>query len=240
LHIDQLGKKMEFIGCDLDARECALLGLKIDRLHWTDEPGLVRSRWFDYSALRPVQATYLYAHLYKEQTRIFYETYIDARTVQDARAFVPDDIFSSRDMTAMWLARRFADGHGMQYDFVLQFAQARCFERLWSRFPRPNQLYGEEFEVDLVAAWKESLGRSMRLARDDAFKASRHRRGPTQLRYVAFVIDQVKARQKPHTNLLGRLFSQDVLSPALAADLFTEEEIEAAQQVASNLAVSHH
>lgn len=226
----------EFYGSKLTARECEILALTVDKSHRQNEADLVMSRWFDYSSLHPIHTTYLYAHLYKVQTRIFNETYVDTRTAAEARAFAPNDIFESRDMTGMWLARRFADRLGIPYDFVLRFAQERCFARLWSRFPRPNQLYSEEMEVDLVAAWEEGLTRSMRYSRESRFKASQHVKVGHQKRHVRFVIDQIKGRQKPHVNLLARMFHEDVLNPALVADHFEERDIKQAQEVAFSLA----
>lgn len=224
-----------YYGSTTTARDCELRAMKIDLTHREDEAGLICRRWFDYASLHPTQATYLYAELYKQQTFFFAESYIDIRTAAEARAFVPDDIFMSRDMTSMWLARRAADALGMPYEFALEFATQRALNRLYQHFPRPNQLYGEEFEIDLSAAWQESLGRSMRYSRDVRYQASSYRDTPMQRRHVTFVIQQIKARALPHHNLLARMFREDVLSPALAEGHFDEAQVAAAQAAASRL-----
>jgi hypothetical protein len=224
-----------YYGSGMTPREYELRAMKVDALHREDEAGLIQSRWFDYSALHPAQATYLYADLYKQQTLSFAESYIDIRTAADARAFVPDDIFMSRDMTGMWLARRAADALGMPYEFALQFAEQRALNRLFRHFARPNQLYGEEFEIDLTAAWQESLGRSLRYSRSASFLASAFRGSLVQQRHAAFVMAQIKRRALPHHNLLARMFREDVLSPALVEGHFEETQISAAVAAAARL-----
>lgn len=217
-------------GADLEAR-----GLRIDPTHRQGEADLMRSRWFDYHDLHPVTATYLFAHRYKEQTRRFCETYIDTRTADEAVAFVPDDIFYSRDLTSMWLARRSADRLGLPYEFVLEVAQKRFVDKLFHRFPRPNQLYSEEFELDLQDEWKARLARQL-VYSQRAFFRMRHWRGlVVQARHVKFVVDQIKGREGGHVNLLGRMLHEDVLSVGLAGMHFPAELVKAAAVVASRL-----
>ena len=224
-----------FYGCGLDQRECELKAMKIDQAHRENEADLMVSRWFDYSNLSPGMATYYYAHLYKAQTAKFYETYVDIRTVEDARSFTPDDIFMSRDMTSMWLARRACDALGIPYEFALQFAQKRALERLFQHFPRPNQLYGEEFEIDLDAAWKESLSRSLRYSRLPRYQAKNYCKSRMQKLHEAFVIGQIKQRAAPHHNVLGRLLSEGVLAERAITDHFHEDVIEQAKEIATKL-----
>lgn len=226
---------MEYFGSNLDRKAYEMRSLKIDPMHREGEADLIRSRWFDYARLLPAQATYLFAHHYQEQARRWCVAHVDARTAEEARPFTPDDIFMSRDMTAMWLARRCADAHGIPYDFALHFAQDRALNRLHHRFPRPNQLYGEEFELDLADAWKASLQWSIRYSKELQFRASNYTGSPNQVRHVAFVIGQLKSRQAPHHNTLGRMFNEDVLNPALAAQAFAPEVISLAESVAAKL-----
>lgn len=225
----------EFVGRDLDACTYEVLGLKIDPTHREGEADLVHSRWFDYGRMHPVKATYLFAHHYKAQTHKFFETYIDIRTADDARAFTPDDVFYSRDLTGMWLARRAADKLGLPYEFVMEFAMHSFVNKLFHRFPRPNQLYSEEFLLDLQDAWRERLNTSLCFAKDPMFRASNWRADLLQARHVKFVIDQIKSRPTPHAGLLARAFREEVLTPRLLGFNFPEAEIERAQAMASRL-----
>ena len=193
------------------------------------------TRWFDYRDMHPVAATYLFAHFYVEQTRKFYIQNVDIRTVEDARAFTPDDIFMSRDLTSMWLARRAADELGLPYPFVLQFAQSRFLSRLQHRLPRPNQLYGEEFEIDVAAAWTERLGCQLTYSTQPRYKASAWARQLSQAQHVKFVVQQVKRRPGPHHRILARLFNEDVLAAHLIKNQFSQKELLDAERYRAEL-----
>lgn len=227
---------ISFYGDSFSKEEHELRIMRIDPLHRDGEADLFRTRWFDYALMHPVRATYLYAHHYQEQTRIFCETCIDLESAQDARGFFPKDIFMSRDMTGMWLARRACDALGCPYDWALRFAQHRAINRLHRTMPRPNQLYGEEFIIDLTAAWKENLATSLRYSRSDAFKVAAWKGSWVQRQHLAFVLGQVKRRApESQVNLMGRLMYEGVVSAGLLKNHFSEEAIGRAQSIAVNL-----
>lgn len=224
---------IEFIGKHLDKKSRELLGMKIDPMHRQGESDLVMRRWFDYHLLHPTQATYLYAHLYKEFTHKFAASYIDIRTSDSARSFTPEDIFMSRDLTCMSLARRCADGLGMPYEFALQFASDRALARTFETFPRPNQLYSEEFEIDLKLAWADSLSRSLRYSRLPYFQASQFVGDIMQKKHFAFVMQQIMLRPAAsRTNLLARLLGENVLKPSMLEGHFSQEEMHTAETLA--------
>jgi hypothetical protein len=230
---------MNYIGQGTPRETLEVYALGIDPTHRDGEADLVQSRWFDYHDLHPAEATYLYAHHYVQQTRAFYEACIDIRTVEDVRAFTPNDIFRSRDLTAMWLARRAADAIGAPYPFVLRFAHDRALDRLYHRFPRPNQLYGEEFELDAADAWRELCARSIQFSRLPFFTIARYGGAPVQDRHIAFLIEQVDRRHGPKHRLLARLFKEGVLSPHLDAvrAAFSAGDLQAAQAYVHELGV---
>lgn len=226
---------VEYFGQHLDARHCDALALKIHPTHREGEADLVHSRWFDYGRLHPVKATYLFAHHYKEQTRKFYETCIDVESADEARAFAPDDIFYSRDLTAMWLARREADRNGLPYEFVMEIAQKRFLEKLFHRFPRPNQLYAEEFVLDLNDAWCERLQTSLAYSKDPYFSQSNWRGDLLQARHANFVIKQIADRHGPKAGLLARMFKERVLSTGQVEKRFDPAEVARALAMAPSL-----
>lgn len=234
---------MEFFGSDLTRNELELKGLLIDPGHRSDLPDLMRSRWFEYWALHPVAATYLFASLYREQVREFAECFVDIDTAEAAKAFTPDDIFKSRDMTSMWLARSAADRVGAPYGVMLAFAQKRALDRTFQRFPRPNQLYGEEFELDLADHWKAMKGYSLQYCRGEHFAASRYP-GPKETwppevaAHADYLAARVADRPAPRHKMLGRMFREDRLSPTWQLP-FTDAEIAAAVQHANDFGVSN-
>lgn len=228
---------MDFFGSDFDKKSLAVRSFRIHALHRAGESDLLKLRWFDQTRMCPVTATYLYAHHYKLQTAVFYETVIDIESVEDARAFSPDDIFSSRDMTAMWLARRCADSHSLPYDFVLRFAQRRALSRYAMRFPRPNQLYSEEFELDVLDEWNATLARSLRYSRQPQYLAENWKGHQDQVRHVIFVADQIRKRApESHIGLLARMFHEKILSPAnLPQGAFSSHTVAAALEQCRDL-----
>lgn len=226
----------DFYGSTLTREEMDVRGLRIDPTHRDGEAALMRRRWFDYRDLHPVAATYLYAHLYKQQTLKFYAQVIDIRTVEDARSFFPDDIFMSRDLTSMWLARRAADELGMPYTFILQFAQERFLSRLQHNFPRPNQLYGEEIELDLRAAWDARLANQLTYSTEARYRAAAWKPNLDQAQHLRFVFTQIERRPAAARHrLLGRLIHEGIVRPDLAQAKFGSDTARAAEQYAENL-----
>lgn len=189
-------------------------------------------RWFDHRHLHPVEATYLFAHLYAKQTRAYYAKCVDERTADEARPFTPVDIFWSRDMTAMWMARQTADMHGIPYGFALQFAESRSFDRLMRCFPRPNQLYGEEYEADLLAAWQARVDRGLVFSELDRFKVHARCGDPAQLEHVEFLLGQIR-RRGSSPGLMARCLNAQVLSREEVAHAFGEAALAEAQRKAA-------
>jgi hypothetical protein len=235
---------MDYFGHDFDKQHLELAGIKIDASHRADAADLLTTCWFDYRRLTPVQATYLYAHCYKQSVLSFAESYHDIEKASTAGAFYPKDIFQSRDMTSMWLARCAADRIGMPYDLALTWIRQRALERTFESHPRPNQCYGEALELDLAEHWSQRKTYELQVARGSEFRMAdkwgilRQEPHPHVLAHEQFVIDQIKARPAPHTGLLGRMFRENVLSPrrVRATQAFPVEVIALAQNAAEALA----
>jgi len=222
---------MLYHAADLDVKDRVLRGLRVAPEHRVNEADLAVKTWFEYQVLDPVQRTYLFAEHYREQTRRFYEKCIDIGSAEDARAFTPSDIFMSRDMTSMWLARRASDELGVPYSFTMAFAQARALDRHFHRFPRPNQLYGEEFEDDLKALWMQRMSESLQYSQSPSVGAAQAEKGRAHaLRHASFVVEQIRRRPAPRFRILGRMFKEGVLSARLECVRcgFSEQEIEQA------------
>jgi hypothetical protein len=226
---------MRFYGDDLSAVDLEVRGLRIDPAHREIEASLTELRWFDYQHMHPVTATYCYAHHYVEATRAYYERCIDMRSAEDARAFSPDDIFASRDMTSMWLARQAADRMGLPYPFVLDFAARRSLERYFRRFPRPNQLYGEEFELDVNDAWQERFERQLQFSQAEQFRPGAPET-PAVARHREYIRMQIDARV-PHARpgLIGRMLKEGYFSAAFAESAWGAEVAALAEAAASRL-----
>jgi hypothetical protein len=220
----------EFFGHDMDKAALEVRALRIDPVHRSGEASLATTRWFDYRQMHPTTATYYFAHLYRLQTQRFYAATIDEDSAQDVRAFTPDDIFFSRYLTAMWNARRMCDEHGLPYDMLLRFAQERFIARMQHQFPRPNQLYGEEVELDILPFWQAQIARQITYAKSARFRMSQYKGEVVQAQHIRFVIEQVRRREGPHHRLLARLVKEDVLSLHLVASNFGQGASSDAEQ----------
>lgn len=221
-----------FTGDNLTPTELEVRALRIDPDNRVGEAALAKTRWFDYRHMHPTTATYYFAHCYQKQTRSFYAATVDERLAPTVRAFAPQDIFMSRDLTSMWHARRLCDTHGWPYTELLLFAQARFVARTQHQFPRPNQLYGEEIEIDMKPHWAEKVSRQITHASSPRFLASEFRGEVAQAQHIRFLIEQVKARPAPRHRLLARLFKEDRLTRQLAHADFSEAELDAAERYA--------
>lgn len=219
---------MDFFGSALSILELEERGLRIAPEHRAGEADLLHTRWWDYRLAHPVRLTYLYAHHYLMQTRRWAACFQDVQTADEVRAFTPDDVFMGREATPMWLARRCADKIGAPYDWVLQFVQPRALERKFHRFPRPNQLYGEDLAIDLAAAWKEWTATKLSYSRHPFYQAKNFSGHPLQLAHRDDLIAQIKRRAAPHQGLLAGTFAAGALTPQQVSEHFDSRTVERA------------
>lgn len=201
------------------------LAMRLAREHRARELEAMQVRWWDYRLMHPTTSTYVFAKAYVEATETWWRRHIDDRTPEKARAFECQDIFNSRDLTAVWLARQSADLMGLPYDFVMEFALARSLKREFRHLMRPNQFYGEEFETDIKAAWDEECLRGLRTSSLQFYKATYYRLHKMQDEYRAWIIDQVKRRPPPHYRLLARLFISGDVDEDMVRLHFSDVEV---------------
>ena len=226
----------EHPGQDLTPAECDALALTVHQDHREQELAAMQARWWDYRLLHPTVATYLFAEYYRQSCKTWHERWVDLDTAADARAFTPDDIFKSRDLTSMWLARQGVDLMGVPYDFAIEFGMRRSYNRAFPAMLRPNQMHGEEFELDLRDAWQAECTRAIRTARVDYFLAKNFKARPMQVAYREWLIEQVERRPAPRYRLLARLINEQALTEASVGAAFGEAELAQAQRYQLTLA----
>lgn len=209
-----------YFGSDLTKQQYWMLELnRVHELHRQDEAGLLSSRWFDYRMMSPAQATYLFAAHYAHEYLETYKRIRDIRTVESVSPFAPEDIFASKELTPMWLARQEADRLGVKYDFFLHYAFDRFADRGWKAMPRPNQLYGEELLLDIRDAWQRRCREVLQLAENPFFFEIAYVAHPDQDRYYAWVVEQIKMREHKHM-ALARVLKDKILPRELAGQEF--------------------
>lgn len=165
----------------------------------------INARWWDFRLYHPTQTTYVFAALFNKMHKQWWHAFIETRDAHKACAFDNVDIFKSRDLTSVWLARQSADLLGVPYDFVMQFAFNRALERQFRAPMRPNQMYGEEFEHDLSAAWQTYLTTNFPLPTTPYFKHANFAHARLQLDFRVWLLARIEARAAPRHRLLARL-----------------------------------
>jgi hypothetical protein len=211
----------------LTPADCELLALaRVGRPVRDRESALANLRWFDYRHLHPVQLTYLWAQTYEECAQRFVAQTKDRDAAPDIRAFNALDIFMSPEVTACWMARQGMDMVGCRYEFGIMYALRRFSDRGWRMFPRPNQLYGTEFLLDLKDAWKIECDASLQLPKHARFKRTNYRGDVDQDAFHDWLMGEVKRRKFPE-KVLARLISEDLADATVSARHFAKVPVAA-------------
>jgi hypothetical protein len=225
-----------WFGQDKSRDACDVLALcSIPQKFRDNEADLRGSRWFDYRQMNPVEATYLFAGEYRQATKTWHAKVRDLPSAERARGFVPDDLFASKELIAMWLARQAADKIGCKYDFFLNYAFKNFTERGWRWLPRPNQLYAEELVLDIETGWRVECAASLQLASDPFYHADAYAGLPEQDAYHEYVVAQIKQREHHYLTLSSVVYARKALPEAVALVHFPEAVVKRAKQIAAGL-----
>ena len=217
-----------YLGAALTWDDCEMLAIaRISEPHRRGEPDLFQTKWFDYRAIHPVAATYMYADRYAAAVR---DIYAQTRDVDDAETitpFEPDDVFNCRELLGFWLARQALDRIGVRYEFALRYAMNRFALRGWHYFPRPNQLYTEELLLDVKDAWNEECKNSLQIAKHERFQTANYIAHPDQIAYQTWIMSQVVTREHQHRPL-SRLLSEKLVTDDVVKIVFGEKVLKKA------------
>lgn len=198
-----------------------------------NEADLRLTRWFDYRFMTPAEATSLFAAEYRHAYIEAFKRTRDIRKAHEIRPFSPEDIFASKELSAMWQARQAADEIGCKYDFYLRFAFLRFEHRGWRFFPRANHLSAEELVLDARDAWFVECRASLQVARLPLYRADAYDALPEQREYYEWLCGQVKQREHPHLALAGLVYDSGAMPEAFATEHFTQDTLRKARLYAT-------
>lgn len=216
-----MGNSQLFFGAGKTRAEYAMLELaNIPAEDRAPESGLFRLRWFDQSAMMPSEATFFFAHVYREAVRAHYAKTVDYRTA-NSLAVIPEDIFTSPELLSVWRARQAADSIGCRYDFYIRAFLNRSLERGWHNVPRPNHLYSEEVILDIRDAWVDAKRAYLQEPEHEFFKAHNYVGHPKQVDYIDYLTAFIKTREHPHL-VIGSLIKRGLLPMQCAAERFDQ------------------
>lgn len=121
------------------------------------EPMLYQSKWWDYRLMHHIEATRYWAWCYTQAARKWVATTGDVALSATVVAFDGKDPLKTRDATSVIAARQAMDSIGCRYPWAFEWTIQRFSDRGWRTFPRPNQLYGEEYLLDMKDAWETEV-----------------------------------------------------------------------------------
>lgn len=195
------------------------------------ESALMEVKWFDYRLMHPMQATYYFAHLYKQAYKDFIRRSMNYEAAPYVQAFKERDFLDSRERMSFWRLRRLVDQLGMRYDFFLHFAMNHLHKMIGGGKvypPRPAMLgKNEDLLEAAVVAWDDLCASSLQIAASSSYRVAQfsHRFSKHQRAHEQFVIKQLRRRRQPHYGLHAAMYLYDVVRIEAALEAFSEETV---------------
>lgn len=115
------------------------------------------TKWYAYRFMSPLQATTLFADLYRKGFQRYVSVHRDIHDA-DAAQGLSSRLFGApnRSLTEVWNARQRADELGLPYNLLIDFGFHFAGRRTRKRAPRPGQLF-DSGEAGI--AWPLELGK---------------------------------------------------------------------------------
>ncbi|WP_297478432.1 hypothetical protein [Ferrovum sp.] len=180
------------------------------------EPGLMKTKWFDYRSLHPMGAMYLFGSYYATAYQEFYRVAIDAECAPFVRPTKSIDLITTREKLSFWRLRQVVDTLGMPYDFFMSRAMKwyaeQCFRQNAIYAPRPQHIStNEELLADVTVDWEEELEIRLQIPKSSRFRSENFAGHEDQLAYEDFIVGQIQSRHHPVYALKAALYQHEVL-----------------------------
>ena len=171
----------------------------------------MKSRWFDYQRLHPLQATYYFYDCFNKISDKLSRKYFGKPQGSKFKDFT-----ESREKNSFWMLRHFCDLHGFSY---LWFLYTMIEYRLQSgefknRLPRPQHILkdNEEEIYVLDRMWADRFcGEPLQVSIDPYFRVERWEQNPIQIKHEDYLIGQVKRKRIKHYALKSLVYDQHLL-----------------------------
>lgn len=205
-------------GVDIDKlRACEIMTRLEDKL-LEPERWLMTTKWFDYRFLDPVQATYLFAHHYREVYRRKYADHIDTQRAPYVNGLKAQDPFEGQgknpEGVGLWKARQMADGLTMPYDLFVDIAMEWKLRRSKRKYlPRPLHLYEYDLMTAVNETWNDRRMSKIYVAMDERFLNENYRETAIQDAHHEWLIESLRTRASI-SHLLHQLVSVDRVLPS--------------------------
>jgi hypothetical protein len=190
-----------------------------------EEVYLYGLKWFDYRFLNPVDATYRFAHAYREAYKQAFKVNVDHERAEYVKGVRHEEIFDfsrrrMNDTTGLWKARKWADALCMPYDVFCRVAMEWATKRGSRKYlPRPTHLYNFDLLTAIQETWKQRQEARLHIAEDEAFKNENE-----------WLMQQACLRENPIPALARLMYADDVLLESKVAARFGQETLDKARQ----------
>ena len=196
-----------------------------------NEAHLMRTKWYDYRRLHPLQATFFfvecYARAYGDHLKMAFE---HKRRFQ--RGFKGKSFLESPEKLSFWRLRQVVDKLGIRYEFFMRHAMMWFFKRGWLHLPRPSHIANnDDLLADVVLAWETYCADSIQFPADNWYCVRHFVQHPDQLAFEASLVEQVKRKRNPQFALHTSLYTLDMLRIERAMMEFPEQAIYSAMQL---------
>lgn len=239
-----------FYGCNQPAAAIeGLIAAHIPKKQISDVADIYNKRWWDYRRLAPGHSFYLFCHHYYRSTKLAAKRMIGERSrgfTNEGKKLMAlygpalvemkvEDVWG-RDqghITGMWKSMLVADALGIPYPDFCRLACSIAIERLWSRLPRPTQLYSDKLAIHVMDAWDELRKAKFIAATHPVFDLANYDARQMQESYRAYALEQLGQVDNKVPALASALFFRPQLPEDLAQQHFNPQMIERARDLAS-------
>lgn len=158
------------------------------------------TKWYEYRFMSPLEATTLFANLYRKG----FQRYIRInRDIHDANAAqgLSSRIFGrpSASLTEVWNARQRADELGLPYNLLIEFGFHFAGRRTRKRAPRPGQLFdsgeaGIAWPLELEKWIADPLHHEIQRLDVPQYRQENFRSFPAQKEFHDYIIESLVER----------------------------------------------
>lgn len=171
----------------------------------------MKSRWFDYQRLHPLQATYYFFDCYIKIADQLSKKYFGKSYGNRYKDFV-----ESRERNTIWMLRNFCDLHGFIYSwFLYNMIELRLQTgEFKNRLPRPQHLLKDD-KTELEALdelWKGRFsGELIQASIDPYFRVERWCANPVQIQHENMLVHQIMNKRVKHFALKRLVYDLKLL-----------------------------
>lgn len=175
------------------------------------ERELAHTKWFAYRFLSPLEATKLFAQLYRTGYKAYVRRNVDVDQAEKVNG-LSTRIFSqaSRSLTELWNARQRADALRLPYELLIEFGFEFAGRRRWKKAPRPAQLFGSKnsdvaWPIEIEKWLEDRLPLAAeRLDWLPQYRVENYRGFPVQDEFRDYLLNLMKETTRPWSGKLER------------------------------------